>query len=184
MPEFYQKIFIAVLSTTMGGLIGFGSNYYFNEEAVRNNTSEFSRKNQFDFLKEIYDERKSAYLEVEKARRKAINDPTDDNMNALVQSFFEMPIVKPRLPTNMAIIGFQEEVERKISTLNTNESRIKFLNSGMNKYSCIFDVNLQTIEFMMTRVASSEDSQQIGIVNSDDEFATLDQVCYEKIDTN
>ncbi|MCP4124807.1 MAG: hypothetical protein GY751_23955 [Bacteroidetes bacterium] len=179
MSEFYQKLIIAILAALLGGTIGFGSNYYFAEKNIKSKAVEFARKSQFEFLKEIYDERKEFYIEIEAARFKAINDPTDQNMEAVVEAFISIPFIQPRLPTNRMILGFRDEIEDKITPLKNAEARKDFLRYGMHKYSCIFDVNLQTIESMMALVANSTEAQEIGTKRAEGTLALLDNICIE-----
>lgn len=179
MSDFYQKIFIAVLGAVLGGAIGFGSNYYFAERRDDSQTASFARQSQFAFLKEMYDDRKEFYLEIEEARYTAFNNPTDANLDALVDAFAAVPFVRPRFPTNNLVLGLRDEIAEKLAPLKGDKERKTFLRYGMHKYFCLFDVNLQTIEQMMTIVAGSSDIQEIGVKPFDQELASLDKICLE-----
>lgn len=179
MNEFQQKIAIAVVSSFLGGGVGFGADLLLQDREEAAAIREFARDSQYEFLSEMYTERKDAYLSVEAARRRAFEDPTPENLDALISEFYLIPIIQPRLPTNMMILGFGEEVSEKIRSLSGADEVRDFLRLGMVKYACIFDVNLQTIEELMRRVSTEAQVSDLNSKIAEGDLALLDNACYQ-----
>ena len=179
MGDFGQKIFIAVVSALLGGAIGFGTKVFLLEKENDNAIQEFARESQYDFLKEMHEERKHAYLEIEKARLTAFENPSSSNLENLLEKLSEIPFIGPRLPNNNMIRGFRNIVSDKLDTLSDEDAIKEFLRYEMDHYICVFDVNLQTLEGMMFRVATEEQVAEIRDLVTSEDLALLDLSCHK-----
>ena len=184
MNEFKQKLIIALIAAFLGGAIGFGSKFILAQMAEESEQIEFARKAQLEFLLDMYKDRKDAYLEFEAARFRAYNNPTDSNVDAVVEAFSSIPFIGPRIPTNVSVLGFRNEIGDRLSSLNGPEEIKNFLRHDMGKYNCVFDVNLRTIENMIAVTANNEEITEFFPLSEREKLWTLDNACIGKSDVS
>lgn len=160
MSEFRGKLIIAVVSAILGASFAFGSQLFLQTKGTAAARDEAARIWSYEFLKEVYDERKASYLEINVALQRVATFGTKEEIEKLTEAIRALPFLTPRYPTNDRLLSLGTELSQRLGEISEDQEAVRnFAQQEAKKYICIMDVNLSSIEELLESIASTDEQR-------------------------